>query len=125
MKYVWVVMAAFFFGLGAGLLLCNSTISHLRRRLRALRLNGDQGKKTETMKKVVWICLGNGFAWIWCSYVLAYLGREQIAETLSSVAVKEIIGVVLAYAINHWPDKPDPIAPAAEEETADQPSNDL
>ena len=117
MKYVWVVMAAFFFGLGAGLLLCNSTISHLRRRLHALRLNGDQGKKTETMKKVVWICLGNGFAWIWCSYVLAYLGREQIAETLSSVAVKEIIGVVLAYAIksvlenlsknNHWPDKPD------------------
>ena len=113
MKYVWVVMAAFFFGLGAGLLLCNSTISHLRRRLRAIRLNGDQGKKTETMKKVVWICLGNGFAWIWCSYVLAYLGREQIAETLSSVAVKEIIGVVLAYAIksvlenlsknNHWP----------------------
>ena len=60
---------------------------------------------------------------------------EQIAETLSSVAVKEIIGVVLAYAIksvlenlsknNHWPDKPDLIAPAAEEETADQPSNDL
>lgn len=44
MKYVWVVMAAFFFGLGAGLLLCNSTISHLRRRLRALRLNGDQGR---------------------------------------------------------------------------------
>ena len=82
-------------------------------------------------------CLGNGFAWIWCSYVLAYLGREQIAETLSSVAVKEIIGVVLAYAIksvlenlsknNHWPDKPDPIAPTAveAEETADQPSNDL
>ena len=51
------------------------------------------------------------------------------------MAVKEIIGVVLAYAIksvlenlsknNHWPDKPDPIAPAAEEETANQPSNDL
>ena len=48
MKYVWVVMAAFFFGLGAGLLLCNSTISHLRRRLRALRLNGDQGYAWET-----------------------------------------------------------------------------
>ena len=67
------------------------------------------------MKKVVWICLGNGFAWIWCSYVLAYLGREQIAETLSSVAVKEIIGVVLIYGLkalfenlsknNSWPDK--------------------
>lgn len=76
-------------------------------------------------------CDRQGSLW----HVLAYLGREQIAETLSSVAVKEIIGVVLAYAIksvlenlsknNHWPDKPDPIAPAAEEETADQPSNDL
>ena len=43
--------------------------------------------------------------------------------------------MVLAYAIksvlenlsknNHWPDKPDTIATAAEEETADQPSNDL
>lgn len=73
-------------------------------------------KKHETMKMVVWVCLANGFAWVWCSYVLAYLGREQIAETLSSVAVKEIIGVVLAYAIksvlenlskhNNWPDKP-------------------
>ncbi len=43
MKYVWVVMAAFFFGLGAGLLLCNSTISHLRRRLRALRTSYSDG----------------------------------------------------------------------------------
>ena len=40
----------------------------------------------------------------------------QIAESLSQVAVTEIIGVVLAYCIksavenlsknNHWPDKP-------------------
>lgn len=73
--------------------------------------------KTETMKKIVWICLINGFAWVWCSYLLAYLGREQIAENLSQVAVTEIVGVVLAYAIksllenlsknNSWPDKGD------------------
>lgn len=65
---------------------------------------------------VVWICLANGFAWVWCSYILAALDKMQIAESLSQVAVTEIIGVVLAYAIksavenlsknNHWPDKP-------------------
>ena len=47
--------------------------------------------------------------------VLAYLGREQIAEQLSGKAVTEIIAVILAYAIkslvenlsknNNWPDK--------------------
>ena len=72
-------------------------------------------KKTETSKRIVWICLINGFAWVWCSYLLAYLGREQIAETLSQVAITEIIGVVLVYCVkslfenlsknNAWPDK--------------------
>lgn len=57
----------------------------------------------------------NGFAWVWCSYLLAYLGREQIAESLSQVAITEIIGVVLVYCLkslfenmskhNNWPDK--------------------
>lgn len=73
--------------------------------------------KTETMKAVVWFCLCNGCAWVWCSYLLAYLGREEIAESLSQTAVAEIIGVVLAYALkslcenlsknNQWPDKGD------------------
>lgn len=31
------------------------------------------------------------------SYVLAFLGREQIAETLSQTVVVEIIGVMLGY----------------------------
>ncbi len=75
-----------------------------------------EGKKTTTMKKVVWVCLGNGIAWVWCSYLLAYLKREDIAESLSNTAVKEIVGVVLVYAVkslienlsknNIWPDKP-------------------
>ena len=69
-----------------------------------------------TMKQVVWLCLLNGIGWVWCSYLLAYLGRAEIAESLSKVAITEIIGVVLAYAIksllenisknNSWPDKP-------------------
>ena len=74
-------------------------------------------KKPETMKRVIWVCLLNGIAWVWCSYLLAYLDKTQIAESLSQVAVTEIIGVVLAYAIksavenlsknNCWPDKSD------------------
>lgn len=71
--------------------------------------------KTENMKAVVWFCLCNGCAWVWCSYLLAYLGRAEIAESLSQVALTEIVAVVLAYAIksvvenlsknNNWPDK--------------------
>lgn len=73
-------------------------------------------RNPETTKSVIWVCLINGFAWVWCSYILAYLDKTQIAESLSQVAVTEIVGVVLAYCIksavenlsknNHWPDKP-------------------
>lgn len=73
-------------------------------------------KMVTTMKAVVWVSLTNGFAWVWCSYILAYLGRTEIAESLSKVAITEIIGVVLVYAVksllenlsknNQWPDKP-------------------
>lgn len=72
-------------------------------------------KRKETMKKVVWFCLANGIAWVWCSYLLAYLGRSQIAESLSKLAITEIVGVILIYALkslfenlsknNEWPDK--------------------
>lgn len=75
-----------------------------------------------TMKKIIWVCLINGFAWVWCSYILAAMDKVQIAESLSQVAVTEIIGVVLAYAIksvlenlsknNNWPDKSDKDPPA-------------
>ena len=75
-------------------------------------------KKATTMKVIVWVCLLNGLAWVWCSYILAWMGREQIAESLSQVALTEIIGVVLVYAIkaavenlsknNSWPDKQPP-----------------
>ena len=74
-----------------------------------------EAKKTTTTKRVVWFCLGNGVAWVWCSYILAYLDRREIAESLSKVAVTEIIGVVLVYCLkslvenlsksNCWPDK--------------------
>ncbi len=73
-------------------------------------------KRFETSKLIVWVCLINGFLWVWCSYILAWFGREQIAESLSQVALTEIIGVVLVHCAktvvenlsknNKWPDKP-------------------
>ena len=72
--------------------------------------------KKETSKRIVWACLINGFAWVWCSYLLAFLDHAEIAESLSQVALTEIIGVVLIYCLkslfenlsknNTWPDKP-------------------
>ena len=81
---------------------------------------------TETTKKIIWICLANGFAWVWCSYLLAWCDKVQIAESLSQVAVTEIVGVVLAYCIksavenlsknNRWPDKADSETPPSGED---------
>jgi len=75
-------------------------------------------KKTTT-KCLVFLCLANGFLWVWCSYLLAFCGRDEIAESLSKVAITEIIGVVLIYCLkslfenlsvhNKWPDKQNDI----------------
>ena len=37
-----------------------------------------------------------------CSYVLAFLGRDQIAETLSENIVTVVIGVFVTYAIKSY-----------------------
>ncbi len=105
-------------GIVLGLALCGASVRRLRKKNRELRaiIKGEaKPGKRETMKVIVWACVLNGFAWIWCSYILAALDKEQIAETLSTAAVTEIIGAVLAYALkslvenlsknNHWPDK--------------------
>ncbi len=52
-----------------------------------------------TTKRIVWLCLLNGMAWVWCSYLLAALGRLEIAQSLSKTAITEIIGVVLVYCL--------------------------
>ncbi len=114
MKTVIIAGAALLVGAALGYSLSLRTINHLQRRLRFIRAGKGDGRM-ETTKKVVWICLAMGFSWVWCSYILAYLDKMQIAESLSQVAVTEIIGVVLAYCIksavenlsknNNWPDK--------------------
>lgn len=107
------------------------TIAKQRRTIRALRAKSGTAEKPkmETAKKVMWICLFMGFSWVWCSYILAWMDRIQIAESLSATAVTEIIGVVLVYCAksavenlsknNTWPDKakqPDEPGPEPERE---------
>ena len=45
------------------------------------------------------VVLINACAWGWCSYILAYLGRFEIAESLSQTAVTAIIGTFVTYAV--------------------------
>ena len=53
-----------------------------------LTRKGAREKRVETMKAIVWFCLCNGCGWVWCSYLLAYLGRTEIAESLSKMFAK-------------------------------------
>lgn len=48
-------------------------------------------------KLVVLVILINAIAWVWCSYVLAYLGRYEIAESLSQTAISTILGTIISY----------------------------
>ena len=55
----------------------------------------DSGKKI----MAVWI-LVNSTVWVYWSYVLATLGRERIAEDLSSNIVTTVIVVFATYAVS-------------------------
>lgn len=46
---------------------------------------------------VGWLIL-NGTIWTYLSYYLAWLGKHDIAESLSKAVVAEILGVFAAYA---------------------------
>ena len=72
-------------------------------------------KKPEFSKLVVAWLLLNSTIWIYLSYGLAYMGKAEIAETLSKTIVVEILAVFGLYAAkalfenisknNDWPDK--------------------
>ena len=52
-----------------------------------------------TSKQIMWILIINSILWIWCSYLLAFLGHDQIAEALSSNVCTVIIGQIIGYFI--------------------------
>lgn len=61
----------------------------------------DKLKRTmaTTSKQLVWIFSLNAIIWIYCSYVLAFMGKEQIAESLSSNVCSVIIGELCLYLV--------------------------
>ena len=131
MKIVVVAVSALVVGIALGIVFSAATIRHLRRRVKELREIIKEGlppERPETMKRFVWACVINGFAWVWCSYILAALDKVQIAEELSKVALAEIIVPVAVYAFksgvenlsknNRWPDKGAP--PEAEGDSGDE-----
>ena len=76
----WNILIAVLAGVGVvsfvflGALIVRSAVSGLHKSKKSK--TGSAGrKKRETMKMVVWICLANGFAWVWCSYILAALDK--------------------------------------------------
>lgn len=65
---------------------------------------GNEKKKSEEKKKTftkiaVAVILANALAWVWCSYFLAFLGLDEIAESLSETAIKIILGTFITYAV--------------------------
>ena len=131
MKILIVAVSALVVGIALGIVFSAATIRRLRRRVKELRAIINEGRtleRPETMKRFVWACILNGFAWVWCSYILAALDKVQIAEELSKVALVEIIAPVAVYAgksvlenlskNNRWPDKGTP--PEAEADDGDQ-----
>lgn len=52
-----------------------------------------------TSKQLVWLFSINGVLWIWCSYVLAFLDKTQIAEALSSNVCTVVLGQIGMYLI--------------------------
>ena len=52
-----------------------------------------------TTKQLVWLFSINGILWIWCSYVLAFMDKVQIAESLSSNVCTVVLGQLGMYLI--------------------------
>ena len=121
MTTILIAVGSLVAGVVLGITYSTVTIRRLRRRVKELReiiREGLPPERPETMKRFVWACVINGFAWVWCSYILAALDKVQIAEELSKVALAEIIVPVAVYAFksgvenlsknNRWPDKGAP-----------------
>lgn len=52
-----------------------------------------------TSKQIVWLYTINSILWIWCSYILAFMDKYQVVETLSSTVCQICIGQLGFYLI--------------------------
>lgn len=54
-------------------------------------------RNIEYSKRLLNFITYNGVAMMWASYALAYLGMEQIAETLSATIASTVIASIVGY----------------------------
>lgn len=83
MKILIVAALAVVVGIALGIVFSAATIRRLQKRNRELRaiIKGEAGViGKETMKRVVWACVINGFAWVWCSYILPGMGKSTTTD---------------------------------------------
>lgn len=68
--------------------------------------NPNKKKKYVTFtKRWFAIILKWGIVWVNLSYILAFLGKEQIAESLSTAAITTILGAFITYALKSFGEK--------------------
>ena len=70
-------------------------IERLRAKLRSAREKWNESYE----KRLCNFITRNAVLWVWCSYILAWFGRYEIAQSLSQEAVRTILGVVIAYSV--------------------------
>lgn len=54
---------------------------------------------SNTTKCLIWFFSLNGALWIWCSYLLAFMDKVQIAESLSANVCTIVIGQMAIFLI--------------------------
>lgn len=50
-------------------------------------------------KKIVSFITFNAVGWVWCSYILAFMGRYEIAQSLSQTAITTLLGTIITYCL--------------------------
>lgn len=80
--------------------LAKEALDKKKRELRIERIKDSlAGNLMSTTKQLVWLFSINGILWIWCSYVLAFMDKIQIAESLSSNVCTVVIGQMAMYLL--------------------------
>ena len=75
-------------------------IEKRKREIRIERIKDSlAGNLMSTTKQLIWLFSINGILWIWCSYILAFMDKIQIAESLSSNVCTIVIGQMAMYLV--------------------------
>ena len=75
-------------------------IEKRKREIRIERIKDSlAGNLMSTTKQLIWLFSINGILWIWCSYILAFMDKIQIAESLSSNVCTIVIGQRAMYLV--------------------------